>query len=429
MKDTYSADGRAVLVGVEMKGARRSWSVQDSLQELGQLALTAGLTVADATYQKLVHPDPSTYVGSGTVEELKSLVAAMDAGYLIFDEELSPGQQRKLEKALGSEVRILDRTRLILDIFSRHAHTREGKLQVELAQYQYLLPRLSGMRADLAQQTGGSMAGPVGLRGPGETQLELDRRQVRRNIQKLKADIEVVRAQRSRRSVQRSESGLPVISLVGYTNAGKSSLLNALTGAGVLVEDKLFATLDPTTRRLSLPGGRQALLTDTVGFIRKLPHDLVAAFRATMEGIQEASLVLHVVDASHPRALDQITAVESVLTSLKVIETPRLVVWNKVDLLPPGVSPPALPASIPDCVAVSAVTGRNLDALLDRTDRMLAGGLVQMDLFIPWASYRTASGLYGQGTILEREETDDGVRMKVSIPAALAARLEAYRKK
>jgi GTP-binding protein HflX len=316
---------RAFLVGVERKGASKSWSIHDSLEELGMLALTAGVEVIGSGYQKLVHPDPSTFIGSGKVEELRDAISSENANCAIFDGELSPGQQRKLEKALGGHVRVIDRTRLILDIFSRRAHSREGKLQVELAQYQYLLPRLAGMRADLEQQVGGSTAGPVGLRGPGETQLELDRRRVRVRIQKLKRDLEEVRTRRSGRGKRRERAGIPVISLVGYTNAGKSSILNALTGAGVLVEDRLFATLDPTSRRLRLPGGRIAVITDTVGFIRRLPHDLVAAFRATLEGVREASLILHVVDAHHPRALDHLTAVESVLTDLGAIDTAHCV--------------------------------------------------------------------------------------------------------
>jgi len=308
---------RAVLVGVEMKGASGSWTLQDSLDELARLAETAGLEVAGSTYQKLARPDPGTWIGSGKVKEIAEILAGTGAGYVLFDHELSPGQQRNLEKALGDGVRVIDRTRLILDIFSQHARSREGKLQVELAQYQYLLPRLAGMRAGLAQQVGGAGAGPVGLRGPGETQLELDRRQARRRISALRAELERVRLQRSQHRSRRDRVGLPVIALVGYTNAGKSSLLNALTGAGVLVQDKLFATLDPTTRRLILPGGREALVTDTVGFIRKIPHDLVAAFRATLEGIEEAGLILHVVDSSHPRPAELISAVDQVLSGTR----------------------------------------------------------------------------------------------------------------
>ncbi len=417
--------GRAILVGVEKKGAHSPWTVHDSLEELGQLASTAGLTVAGVSYQKLLHPDPSTYVGSGKVEELRQIAAAENAGYLVFDEELSPGQQRKLEKSLGDGVRIIDRTRLILDIFSRHAHSKEGKLQVELAEYQYLLPRLTGLRMDLEQQVGGSGAGPVGLRGPGETQLELDRRQVRRRIQKLKGDLEEVRTHREMHRAQRARSGIPVVSIVGYTNAGKSSLLNALTGAGVLVEDKLFATLDPTTRRLRLPSGREVLLTDTVGFIRKLPHDLVAAFRATLEGIEEAALILHVVDASHPRALDQISAVESTLTSLEVINTKQLLVWNKIDLPPASGIAPGFPSSHHEWVKVSALTGKNLDLLLEKIEEMLQDSLVSLEAVIPYRRYDLVTSAYEQGTVEEREETPHGVRLRASVPKSLAERIWA----
>lgn len=417
---------RAVLVGVAIKGEKGSWTMEDSLEELGQLADTAGLTVAGATYQKLERPDPSTYVRSGKVQELKELLSAEDAGILVFDEELSPGQQKNLEKSLGGGVRILDRTRLILDIFRLHAHSMEGKLQVELAQYQYLLPRLSGLRKDLEQQVGGAGAGLVGLRGPGETQLEMDRRRVRRSIQKLKKDLKEVMINREELRKQRGRMGLPVVSIVGYTNAGKSSLLNALTGADVPVEDKLFATLDPTTRRLRLPGGREVLLTDTVGFIRKLPHELIAAFRATLEDVQEASLILHVVDSSHPRTPDQIAAVESVLTELKVIQTPRLIVWNKIDLAGRDGGHRQPPPFSHGWEAVSAKTGRNLDALLMSIEKMLSESFVTMEVLIPYERYDLVSGAYELGTIEHREETEDGIRLRLAVPKTLAAKLSAY---
>jgi GTP-binding protein HflX len=420
------AGSRAILVGVELKGASGAWTMQDSLDELGRLADTAGLAVAGATFQKLARPDPRTWIGSGKVRELAELAAASDARYVLFDDELSPGQLRKLEAALGDGIHVIDRTRLILDIFSQHAQTREGKLQVELAQYQYLLPRLAGMRAGLSQQTGGAGAGPVGLRGPGETQLELDRRQARRRIAVLRAGLEEVRVQRRQHRARRESSGLPVAALVGYTNAGKSSLLNAITGAGVVVQDKLFATLDPTTRRLSLPGGREALLTDTVGFIRKIPHDLVAAFRATLEGIEEASLILHVVDSSHPHPTELVSAVNEVLAGLDLSSTPRLLVWNKIDLLPGQHAPPLLDARHEHAVAVSARTGTGVPELLARIESILGEGLVKVRVSLPYDRYDLVKLVYDQGSVATKKDGPEGVLLDALVPAALARLLEPF---
>ncbi|HUI70103.1 MAG TPA: GTPase HflX [Spirochaetia bacterium] len=419
-------DDKAILVGVEIKSQKGSWTIRDSLDELGRLARTAGLTVAGRTWQKLPRPDASTWIGSGKVREIAGLIAAEDAQYVLFDDELSPGQQRNLEEAFGEGVRVIDRTRLILDIFSLNARSREGKLQVELAQYQYLLPRLAGMRRGLAQQVGGSGAGPVGLRGPGETQLEMDRRQARRRITVVRRALEEVRTQRRQHRRQRVRAGLPVVALVGYTNAGKSSLLNALTGAAVLVQDRLFSTLDPTTRRLILPGGREALLTDTVGFIRKLPHELVAAFRATLEGIEEASLILHVVDGSHPHASEQVAAVQSVLSSLSVADTPLVMVWNKMDLLPDRSLPQPKGTMHHESVAISAKTGENIPALLTDIEQILSERLRDMRLLIPYDRYELVAELYEQGTVWSKEEAPEGVRVKASIPLALAERLAAF---
>jgi GTPase len=424
--DPSGPENRAVLVGVELKGEKSAWTLQDSLDELGRLAQTAGLTVVGATWQKLVHPDPGTWIGSGKVRELNELVMAEDARVVLFDDELSPRQQRTIEEGLGGAARVIDRTRLILDIFGQHARTSEGKLQVELAQYQYLLPRLAGMRTGLSQQTGGSGAGPVGLRGPGETQLELDRRQARRRIGVLRRELELLRDQRGRHRERREGSGLPVIALVGYTNAGKSSLLNALTGAGVLVQDKLFATLDPTTRRLRLPSGREALLTDTVGFIRKLPHDLVAAFRATLEGIEEASLIVHVVDSTHAHATEQIAAVNSVLAGLHIEATPRLLAWNKVDLLDADSTTALLPAVHGGGAAISARTGTGLDSLLERIEQMLSEGLHIVSLMIPYDRYELVRMIYERGTVHSKEDAPDGVRIKASVPAAISWKLAGF---
>jgi GTP-binding protein HflX len=273
---------------------------------------------------------------------------------------------------------------------------------------------------------GGTGAGPVGLRGPGETQLELDRRQARRRIAVLRRELEEVRTQRRQQRKQRERAGVPVVAIVGYTNAGKSSLLNALTGAQVLVQDKLFATLDPTTRRLTLPGGREALLTDTVGFIRKLPHDLVAAFRATLEGVEEASLIVHVVDSSHPHASELAATVDSVLASLKVGSTPRLVAWNKIDILADGAPPMAPTQANVDSIAISAKTGENLGALLAKIEKMLAEALVSLRILIPYDRYDLLGLLYEQATVEEREDAAQGIRLLVSVPQAMAERLAEF---
>jgi GTP-binding protein HflX len=282
------------------------------------------------------------------------------------------------------------------------------------------------MRGGLAQQVGGSGAGPVGLRGPGETQLEIDKRQARRRITALRRGLEEVRTQRRQHRAQRLRAGLPVIALVGYTNAGKSSLLNAVTGAEVIVEDKLFATLDPTTRRVTLPGGREALLTDTVGFIRKLPHDLVAAFRATLEGIEEASLILQVVDGSHPHASEHVVAVQSVLSSLRVAHTPMLMVWNKIDLLADRSLPQPPGTAHNGSLGISAKTGENIPVLLAEIERVLAEGLTEMNLLIPFERYDLVTQLYEQGTVISKEEAVGGVRIRAAVPWGLREKLGRY---
>ncbi len=285
--------------------------------------------------QRVSQVSPATFIGSGKVEEVINLTSELAADTVIFDDELSPRHQRELEKALGEKVQVLDRSALILDIFAQHAHTREGALQVELAQYEYRLPRLTHQWTHLARQAGGGAGrggtGGVGLRGPGETQLEVDRREIGRKISRLKRELEDVRSHRMRHRLQRMRAGIPVVALVGYTNAGKSTLLNALSGSDVYVADQLFATLDPTTRRVEMPSGRAVLFSDTVGFIQKLPVTLVAAFRATLEEIADADLLLHVVDASHPRAWDHIDVVEDTLAELDATRVPKLLVLNKTD--------------------------------------------------------------------------------------------------
>ena len=371
---------RAYLVAVELKGRGNSrWTSQSSLEELAQLALTAGANVVGRSVQRLQRPTPAYYVGRGKVQELASLRHRLGYGTIIFDDELSPSQQRNLEDAL--QIKVLDRTALILDIFAQHARTREGALQVELAQHEYLLPRLAGQWTHLER-----LEGAIGTRGPGETQLETDRRLIRRRIQRLKRQLEEVRQQRALYRRRRARQGVAVISLVGYTNAGKSTLMRALSGADVLVEDKLFATLDPVTRRISLPQGGAFLLTDTVGFIQKLPTQLVAAFRATLEELSEASLLLHVVDITHPDAAEQAQTVEDTLADLGLADKPSITVFNKADLIcgPDGLPIEGLEsvtearASLrywrPDALLVSAVKGWGLTDLLGRIEAALGLG-------------------------------------------------------
>lgn len=382
---------KAFLVGMEIAGQRRPLlSIDDSLEELALLADTAGMEVVGQSYQRLRTPHPETMIGPGKIEEIKGWVEELKAGVVIFDDELRPRAQRELDRRFGEQVRVLDRSALILDIFAQHARTREGALQVMLAQYEYRLPRLTRMWTHLARQAGGGAGrggtGGVGLRGPGETQLETDRREIRRQIGHLKAQLEEVRAHRERHRAQRRRSKVPVLALVGYTNAGKSTLLNALTGAGVLAVDQLFATLDPTSRRVRLPQGTETVMTDTVGFIQKLPHSLIAAFRATLEEIEEASAILHVVDVSHPNALSQYRVVESTLRDeLAVAQVPRLLVINKVDRDDEVVHENLARFGeflIPHC-PVSALTGQGLEGLLESVERLLADERVWVELALP----------------------------------------------
>jgi GTP-binding protein HflX len=315
---------RAYLVAADLHGALLP--AAESVAELAELARTAGANVVGTAIQKLEQPNAATYIGKGKVDEIIDARHELDANVVIFDDELSPSQQRNLEKSLG--VKVIDRTALILDIFATRAHTREGRLQVALAQMQYLLPRLAGQWSHLER-----MEGAIGTRGPGETQIETDRRLIRGRISRIKKDLEDVRTQRALYRRNRVRNGIPVVALVGYTNAGKSTLMRALSGADVLAEDRLFATLDPVTRRLRLPSGEVVLLTDTVGFIQKLPTDLVAAFRATLEELSEADLLLHVIDIAHPNAFEHTQAVDATLQDLGVAERPTLLALNKVDLL------------------------------------------------------------------------------------------------
>lgn len=316
---------RAILVGVEIKGATHLWTVEDSLEELGLLAQTAGAEVV-ATLNQRLDRRTQTYVGKGKLEDVQALLNELEANVVIFDDELTPTQQRNLEQAL--DVKVIDRTALILDVFARRAQTHEGRLQVELAQHEYLLPRLVGQWAHLERLGGG-----IGTRGPGETQLETDRRLIRNKIQKLKRELNQVRQHRSLYRQRRQRQGIPVMALVGYTNAGKSTLLNSLSDAGVPAEDKLFSTLDPVTRKISLSDNQSFLLTDTVGFIQKLPPTLVAAFRATLEELEKADGILHVIDITHQNAPEQVQVVDKLLTELHLEDKAKILVLNKIDLL------------------------------------------------------------------------------------------------
>ncbi len=351
---------RAVLVAVE----RRGTSLDSDLEELKQLVATAGGTPVATVTQRRDHPSPATYLGSGKLEEVRELAIAHQADVVIVDDELTPIQQRNLGEFL--ERRVLDRTQLILDIFAQRARTREGKLQVELAQLSYLLPRLSGLYTKFERQAGG-----IGLRGPGETKLEADRRQIRRRIADLNRELDEVRKHRRVQRANRVRTGFPTAALVGYTSAGKSTLLNALCGADVYADPKLFATLDPTTRRARLPGGRPILITDTVGFLRRLPHGLVAAFRATLEETLEADVLLHVVDASSPEMEEQMEAVIDVLTELHIQDKPILTVLNKIDRVRDTYRLRERVAHDPNTVYISALTGDGLGSLLQRLERVL----------------------------------------------------------
>jgi GTP-binding protein HflX len=418
-------------VGAEPKRPRNErdgFSIEDSLEELAALADTAGLVVEGGIYQRLENINPSTLIGRGKVEELQSYRDELDLDVFLFDEELSPRQQRELEKRL--KVKILDRTALILDVFAGHARTREGQLQVELAQYEYRLPRLTRMWTHLARQAGGragGASGGVGVRGPGETQLEVDRREINHRITHLKEELEKVRAHRARHRQQRRQAGIPVVAIVGYTNAGKSTLLNALTNADVLAVDQLFATLDPTTRRVALPSGNEILLSDTVGFIQKLPTGLVAAFRATLEEITEADLILHVVDVTHPNAAAQAKVVAQTLAELEATHIPMLVALNKIDRLPNPEEAAEQLAQYPNSLAISAATRQGLPALLDRIEGILQLARPMIPLLIPYERGDLISILHEQAIINRETHQAKGTYLEVHVPDHLVAQVAPYR--
>jgi GTP-binding protein HflX len=422
---------RAFLVGVEVHGQPHLLTIEDSLTELALLADTAGLEVVGELTQRLSRPNPETFIGSGKVEELGALVEESLAQVVVFDDELSPRHQRELEAALGQKVRVLDRTVVILDIFAQHAHTSEGQLQVKLAQYEYFLPRLTGQWTHLARQAGGGggragSVGGVGLRGPGETQLEVDRRAVRREISHLKVELEKVRAHRMRHRAQRKRNRVPTVALVGYTNSGKSTLLNRLAKADVYVADQLFATLDPTTRRVQLSGGREALFTDTVGFIQKLPTTLVAAFRATLEEIAEADLLLHVVDVSHANAINQAEAVHSTLEEIGAQHVPIITVLNKIDRLrDPETARRAL-EHFPQAAAISARTGAGLPDLLDLIRSSLYETYTPIHVLLPYQQGQLISLFHELGQVERLEHRRKGVLIQGRVPGRLVAQFRPW---
>jgi len=409
------AGERALLVGLALGGRQRA-RAESSLEELALLARSAGARVVGTLVQERARRDPATLIGRGKVEEVKRLSEELEADALFFDEDLAPAQQRNLERAV--ERKTLDRTQLILDIFARRARTREGRLQVELAQLDYLLPRLSGKGVLLSRLGGG-----IGTRGPGETKLETDRRRIRQRIQSIRREIEHVRRERLTRREARGRRETPVVALVGYTNAGKSTLFNALTRGGAAVSGQLFVTLDPLVRRVRLGPGRDLFLVDTVGFIQKLPHSLVAAFRATLEEVKEADLLLHVVDASSPGVEEREAAVEAVLREIGARDRPWLVVLNKTDATPPERCS-ALLAARPGAVAVSALDGGGLDRLLAAVAKHLDLTPRRVRLSFAAGDRRGVSGVYAAGRVLAHEVVDGRAVLDAEMPGRA---LERYR--
>ncbi len=430
--ETVTPRERAYLAGVEIKGSRPLLTAEDSLLELARLADTAGLEVVGQVIQRLDHPYPSTYIGPGKLEEVQILVTELNVDVVIFDDVLLPRQQRELEKLFGEDVKVIDRTALILDIFAQHAQTREGKLQVELAQLEYRLPRLTRMWTHLARQAGGragGASGGVGLRGPGETQIESDRREIGRRISHIKNQLDTVRAHRKRHRSKRQQTELQVVAIVGYTNAGKSTLLNKISGANVLSTDMLFATLDPTTRKVKMPGGREVLFTDTVGFIQKLPTEIVAAFRATLEEIIDADMLLHVVDSTHPNAAAQIEAVEDALAELEVEHLPLVTAFNKADLLPDGFNPVEQMRPEKAAVLVSAMSGLGIDNLLEAVEAAMHQNLTPLHIFLPYRRGDLLSMLHERGQVDQEEHQAEGIEVYARLPERLVPYFEAYKVK
>ncbi len=414
---------RVVLVGLWARGPAEQ--AETSLRELAALAETAGSEVLDGLLQRRPHPDAGTYLGSGKAAELADLVAAVGADTVIVDGELAPSQRRALEDIV--KVKVIDRTALILDIFAQHARSKEGKAQVELAQLEYLLPRLRGWGESMSRQAGGRVAAGAGIgsRGPGETKIELDRRRIRSRMAKLRREIAGMAPARATRRGSRRRHGVPAVAVVGYTNAGKSSLLNRLTGAGVLVEDALFATLDPTVRRTQTPDGRTYTLTDTVGFVRSLPTQLVEAFRSTLEEVAEADVLLHVVDASHPDPEGQITTVRGVVRDIDGTEhIPELLVLNKVDVADPEVVDRVLRRE-PGAIAISARTGAGLERLAEAIAEALPRPREVVDVVLPYRRGDLVSRVHSEGEILSEVHTEHGTALRARVDPDLAAEMLA----
>jgi len=400
---------RVILAGLEYSNNKSGWNIDDSLKELKQLAETAGAEVVDRVMQKRDCPDSALFLGKGKIQELSLLIQEHNANLLIFDDELTPSQQRNIEQLLG--VKILDRTSLILDIFAQRAHSHEGKLQVELAQLRYHLPRIGGQGLILSRLGGG-----IGTRGPGETKLEVDKRRIRSRINDIEKQIEAIKKHRNLHRENRIASKIPTVALVGYTNAGKSTLLNTLTSAGVLAEDKLFATLDPTTRKVILSNGQEVLITDTVGFIQKLPHQLVSAFRATLEEVKTADLLLHVVDISHINYKQQMEAVLSVLKELEADDKPIITLFNKIDKINQEKELEER-LHLPESLGISAKQNVGLDLLFKKIEGFLALKNIEVELLIPYEDSGIVSNIHDAASINFTEYRENGTFIRASVPA------------
>ena len=414
---------KVVLIGVWGKGTLQD--AENSLRELAALAETAGASVLDGLLQRRDFPDAASYLGKGKAQELKSVVAACGADTVIADTELAPSQRRNLEDIV--KVKVVDRTAIILDIFAQHAKSREGKAQVELAQLEYLLPRLRGWGESMSRQAGGQVGGGVGIgsRGPGETKIELDRRRINTKMAKLRTQIKLMAPARDTKRATRSKNQVPSVAIAGYTNAGKSSLLNRITKAGVLVENALFATLDPTVRRAETSDGREYTISDTVGFVRNLPHQLVEAFRSTIEEISHSDLVVHVVDASHPDPASQIQTVRDVLTEVEATDIKELVVFNKSDLID-ETQALALRGMEPGCLLVSAATGEGMQELLQKIETLLPRPELFVKVLLPYSRGDLVSRIHSEGKVSKLEHREDGTYVETLVKPGLASELSAY---